>query len=273
MNRTIQPGWMRLSERAYSALLVLYPASYRRDYGDLMCQLFRDVSRERYHAQGWAGIFLWWCATLLDLTVSALEQRRQVRLIMNRAMLIRWSGMLLVFGGAFSGLAAFSQLQPDDHYTYYGLYQVAIWLLAPGYLLIGLGCYGLGLRYAQALGTLGRWLLSLTGIGALMMAAGIVGSQLRGELWYVWLAGGIAHFVALTLFGLHHLRMPALPAFRGLPLMMAGGWLFMMVGGAQMTTQMTQNTLSFLIILGQGLAWLAIGLAVNRPQIELPVTA
>jgi hypothetical protein len=35
-----------LSERLYQRLLAIYPAAYRREYGPLMLQLFRDLRRE-----------------------------------------------------------------------------------------------------------------------------------------------------------------------------------------------------------------------------------
>ena len=39
-----------LSERLYRALLLVYPKEHRREYGELMVQLFRD--RMRYEGGG-----------------------------------------------------------------------------------------------------------------------------------------------------------------------------------------------------------------------------
>jgi hypothetical protein len=76
-----------LSERLYRALLILYPGEYRREYGDLMVQVFRDMSRDKYRGQGRVGLALWWCAALLDLSRTVIEQRRGV--VMAQIMAIR----------------------------------------------------------------------------------------------------------------------------------------------------------------------------------------
>jgi hypothetical protein len=254
------------SERIYRALLIFYPAEFRREYGALMLQVFRDVSRDIYRSEGWAGMAFWWCATLLDLTLTAIEQRRKVRFEMSKATFIQLAGILLIVGGFCTAAAAFSQFQPDDHYTYRGIYQVLIWLLAPGFLLTGLGCFGLALRYDQALGMVGQWTLYVTGFGALVMTVGLVATQIQDSLWNIWMIGGLIHTIALTAFGLLHVRKPALPIFRALPLQIAGGWLVMWLGVLRTSSQTTNNLLSFLIVVGMGLAWLAIGIAVHRQQ-------
>ncbi len=260
-----QTPLISLSTRIYGALLILYPADYRLEYGALMVQVFRDVARDAYQSQGALGLAFWWCATLLDLTRTVIEQRKKVT--MSKSTLIHLSSILLVIGGAFWALAAFSQFQPDDHYTYYGIYQILIVLAAPGILLIGLGCIGLALRYQQALGTLGQWTLYLSSFGALVMAVGIVATSIQDSLWGIWMAGSIIHVIALTAFGLLHLRKPVLPIFRALPLQLASGWLILMSGVfVGRFPQTTSNLLSFLMFFGMGLVWAAIGLAVHRQQ-------
>lgn len=264
MNQTMQTKWIALSEQIYGSLLILYPAEFRREYGQHMAQVFRDVCRDCYHHQGAAGLTFWWCRTLLDLTLTVIEEHRKVRFGMSKSTFIQLTGILLVVGGALSGIAAFSQLQPGDHYTYFGIYQLLIWLLAPGWLLVGLGCFGLALRYKQVLGRPGQWTLNLSGIGLLVMAVGVVATSIQDSLWNIWLAGGILHVIGLTLFGLLHARKPTLPVFRWLPLQIASGWLVMLLGVLRTNSEITNNLLAFLLVFGMGLAWLAIGLAVNR---------
>jgi len=266
MTPTSQASWIVFSERLYGALLILYPADYRREYGPLMRQVFRDVARDRFREQGVVGMILWWCTTLLDLAVTVFEQRRKGRFAMSKATFIRLAGSLLAFGGAFGVLAAFSQLQPGDHYSYSGVYQVLLWLFAPGYLLLGLGSIGLAWRYEQALGSTGRWTLILSGIGALGMAIGVIAMLLEDSLWNLWFASAILHIVSLTAFGLFHVRQPVLPIFRALPLQIAAGWLLMTLGILRPSSEALANALSFFIYIGIGLAWLAIGLAVNRSE-------
>lgn len=69
---------LALAERLYRVLLILYPDHYRREYGTLMVQVFRDMSRASYQRRGLVGLSLWWCATLFDLIRTVMEQRREV---------------------------------------------------------------------------------------------------------------------------------------------------------------------------------------------------
>ena len=62
-----------LSERLYRLMLWIYPASHRREYGDLMVQLFRD--RMKYHGRG-MRFFSVWIETILDLVSSACREYR-----------------------------------------------------------------------------------------------------------------------------------------------------------------------------------------------------
>jgi hypothetical protein len=272
MNYPGQTGWVVVSERFYRVLLQLYPADYRREYGALMVQLFRDVAREKYRRQGLAGMALWWCVTLLDLTLTVIEQWRKVKFTMSKSsliqLMIRLTGILLVTGGSCVTVAAFSQFQPGDHYTYYGLYQMAMLLLAPGYFFIGLGCIGLGLRPEQPGGRAGQWSLYVSGIGALVMAVGLSLTLVVDSLGTVWMVGIALHTAALTVFGLLYLWKPSLPIFRALPLQLALGMAVMFSGVLRTDSDTTNNTLSFLFALGIGLVWLAIGQTVNRQQMQ-----
>jgi hypothetical protein len=272
MNPTTPNPWIAYSTAVYRALLMLYPADYRREYGALMVQVFRDVARDKYAGGGVIAMALWWCSTLLDLTLTVIEQRKG-RFGMSKATFIQLAGMFLMIGGVFMMLASFSQLQPGDHYSYSGIYQVLLWMIAPAFILLGLGSVALGLRYAPSLGMLGKWLLIVTGVSSVIMGGGIGISMFREGLWNVWYVTSLIHVGALALFGVLHFIKPALPIFRGLPLMMAGGWLFMFTGFAERLPQTTENLLSFVLFLGMGLGWLAIGMALNRQQREAMLAA
>lgn len=260
------PTVLVFSARIYQVLLVLYPAEYRAEYSRLMVQVFEDMCRDCYRKRGMTGVVIWWLTTILDLTLTVIEQWRKVRFEMSKSMLIQNTGVLLIIGGICGAVAAFSQLQPGDHYTYYGVFQTMIWFFAPAFLLMGLGCIGLGLRYREGMGLVGFGMLSLSGLGLIGMCIGVIASQINNNLWDVWFWAGIVHVVGLTLFGVLHLWKPILPVFRGLPLQIAAGWLIMWSGVLRTSSQSTNNLLSFLIVLGVGLAWLAIGLVIHRQQ-------
>jgi hypothetical protein len=264
MRGTIQTPLISLSESIYRALLIVYPAEYRREYGSLMVQVFRDVCRDSYRRQGLMGILLWWCSTLLDLALTAFQERRKVRVMISKQSFAQLAGVFLIAGGACSAIGALSQLQPDDHYSYYGVYQLLLLLIAPGFFLTGLGCIALALRYGQELNTARKWLLILSGVGSLASALSMVAMLIIDDLWNVWTSTTVVYFVLLAAFGLLHVFKPVLPCFRALPLMIAGGWFALWLGVINTSNQTANNLLALLIFGGMGLAWLAIGLAVNR---------
>ncbi len=59
-----------ISERIYRFLQLVYPREYRREYGELMVQLFRD--RMRRDGKGFGGLRVW-VQILVDLCSSALR--------------------------------------------------------------------------------------------------------------------------------------------------------------------------------------------------------
>ena len=87
------------SERLYARLLGLYPARYRREYGPLMRQLFRDLLRDtRDQRRGWAVAGLW-LRVVAELGVTA--SREHVAEIERRIMETNAKS-----GGAFTNASA-----------------------------------------------------------------------------------------------------------------------------------------------------------------------
>jgi hypothetical protein len=70
-------GIVELSTRVYRRFLRLYPAEHRDEYGWLMSQLFRDKAYDALRREGHAGIILYNLAALLDLILSAIQERRE----------------------------------------------------------------------------------------------------------------------------------------------------------------------------------------------------
>ncbi|MCA9906382.1 MAG: hypothetical protein KC547_21150 [Anaerolineae bacterium] len=278
MNQTKSPRWITLSEGVYQALLILYPADFRRDYGTLMVQVFRDVSRDKYQRLGMVDVIFWWLTTLLDLTITAIEERRKVRLGMSKAAFVQISSRLLIVGGALFALSAFVQLQLDDAYTFVGISRLLILILAFATLLIGLGCIGVALRYERAESRLGFWTLILTGVSSMLLGVGVfsvffLSPRIADAPWDLMFGAIVAHAAALTFFGLAHLLKPGLPIFRALPLTIALGWWVLQTGPTGWLGFTYGTLLQFLLVFGVGVAWLAIGLAVRRQQREVALAA
>src|SRR5258708_5108541 len=81
---TEQPLVITLSARLYTALLILYPRTYRNEYGAQMVQVFHDVARDSYRRQRVVGIIFWWYLALFDLILTVIEQRRKGKAIMSK---------------------------------------------------------------------------------------------------------------------------------------------------------------------------------------------
>jgi hypothetical protein len=62
------------SERLYHLLLFVYPPAYRREYGSLMVQAYRDLCRHSYRQRGIAGLVTLWFRLLADLVSSSIGQ-------------------------------------------------------------------------------------------------------------------------------------------------------------------------------------------------------
>jgi hypothetical protein len=68
------PFVLSASERIYRLLLVVYPPAYRREYGPLMIQAYRDLCRNSYRQRGILGLVSLWSRLLADLVTSAIRQ-------------------------------------------------------------------------------------------------------------------------------------------------------------------------------------------------------
>ena len=59
------------SARLYRALLLAFPAPFRRAYGDEMARAFRDLCRDAWQESGAGGVLALWPGALRDLLLAA----------------------------------------------------------------------------------------------------------------------------------------------------------------------------------------------------------
>jgi hypothetical protein len=62
------------SLRLYTLLLLIYPRSFRREYGELMIQLFRDLMRNGIRQRCYLGAIEVWWRVVAELPATAWEQ-------------------------------------------------------------------------------------------------------------------------------------------------------------------------------------------------------
>ncbi len=74
MQRTPLKNVLLVAERLYRILLFAYPAAYRREYGPLMAQLFRDLCRDSYRQGGFVALLPLWSRVLADTAVTAVVE-------------------------------------------------------------------------------------------------------------------------------------------------------------------------------------------------------
>jgi hypothetical protein len=83
---------LALSECLYRRLLVVYPTTFRRQFGLQMTQVFLDCCRAAYEKSGARGVVRIWLPTLVDLVtnaiaehISTLMQRLRTRTVLFNA--------------------------------------------------------------------------------------------------------------------------------------------------------------------------------------------
>ena len=91
----MSPRAVRVSMTLYRALLRVYPAEHRREYGEAMAQTFRDMASAAYERRGAPGLFELWIETAVDTGLSAAAEHRAGGIMSRRSLIVL--GMTLVF--------------------------------------------------------------------------------------------------------------------------------------------------------------------------------
>jgi hypothetical protein len=99
VSRTPPKSAFSLAERLYRILLYVYPAAHRREYGPLMVQLFRDLSRASYHQRGFGGLIQLWSHILADTAVAATVEHLSTLLKGGQLMTRKQHWMVLALAG------------------------------------------------------------------------------------------------------------------------------------------------------------------------------
>ena len=69
---------IRLSCRVYAALLLLYPSTLRRQFGDEMIEVFADQMRDACRRDGWVGGLGVWCCVGGESLRTAVSSHLQI---------------------------------------------------------------------------------------------------------------------------------------------------------------------------------------------------
>lgn len=71
------PWWVCVTVRVFRVLLLLYPPSFRREFGESMVQVLRDTSLDTYREHGLPGLADVWVTVLADHFSSIFREHRE----------------------------------------------------------------------------------------------------------------------------------------------------------------------------------------------------
>ena len=251
---------LALSKQVYYALLVLYPADFRREYGQHMAQIFGDVCRDAYCQGGAWALAYWWVAALFDLLQTVISEHRKVISTMSQARFIQWSGWLCILGGIFFTASSTSQLLVGSQ-----TYQLSIAALIPGMALIVLGMVGIFLRYNAHLNLFGKLSLLATLIGAGMAAIGwLLTLAVANTFWNMFIGGLLLYLAGHTVFGGFAATTHLLPKWNyALLIGSALPLTLVMLGFSNQRGLSGASWGLFVMLLLIGIAWMLTGWALN----------
>lgn len=210
MDRLVgDPRLVVLSIDVYRLLMTAYPSNFRREYGPLMSQVYRDECLTTHRHSGLAGMLELWASTIIDLATSVLGEHIDREAHMTKSNFIRWSGWAMIASGILFPLSFFASTLETSFWNQ----------IDPGFLglfigaaLLGTGMLGLRSRYGQQAGALGSTLLL---VGAI---SGIVSWAAFAVSWEVFGGSLMLAFVSLALFGGVTLKTKPFARWNGLPL-------------------------------------------------------
>jgi hypothetical protein len=130
MKRHDAPGWAAIwSARLYRALLVAFPAPFRRAYGDEMARAFRDLCRDAWRTGGAGGVLALWPRALRDLLLAAsAEHVRGLTMLRVTLILSLAAPALFVLDNLVYLIWAVSLGEPPDFMTNVAIYGFIGWL-------------------------------------------------------------------------------------------------------------------------------------------------
>lgn len=196
------------SERAYAALLRLYPAQFRARYGDEMAVLFSDQVRDAQTAGVGGGVAMFWIRAALDIGSSALGEhlRRDQVMAQSLATFEPTRGMrLLGLVGLSGGVLLLWAFISFDPFQLQAANTVRLIVFALGGAAIAIAFHGRQARVAPRLAAVATAAVVISGVldAALIVLAlwverpfsgafGALNFWASGALWLSAAAYGVA---------------------------------------------------------------------------------
>jgi hypothetical protein len=257
-----QSSVVERSVKIYRALLWLYPSEYREEYGWLMTQLFRDKATSAYLHDGFLGLVMCGLNTLLDLIVSVVRERQERDLTISDEPLKTFHPYLLMAGGVLLAMASISQLQPDDHYSFYGIYALSMIGLPVAIVTLIAGLYGMRTWFCKRAGVLGQLGISASVLGGTIAPILMFMLPFGEVIWGAMMLGFALLFGGVVLMGIDVLTRSTMPGWVGLLMIVTGATPFITL--SLETVNVGPRYVDFAGILIAGICWVLIGAYLRR---------
>lgn len=167
--------------RVYALLLWLYPAAFRRAYGEEMLRVLRERVRD---TRGPSEMLWLWGWALVDLVLSALAERLRGGIVMNADAWTRVGGAAAILGGLATALEVLSQSvsywSPYASGSSWDMVAATIFLI-PAPLLLAIAL----VLVARQMRGRGSWLV---GPG---LAVALVGALVSNARWFLMMCYGL----------------------------------------------------------------------------------
>ena len=158
---------LAFSNMIYGLLLYAYPASFRREYGYHMAQLFRDDTRRTLRECGLAALISLWFLVLFDLGKTVVAEHIWEVVPKSIEKLAPWSAPAAVIGGILWSLPWSGWLGEISPAT-------QLWLALPALLLVGVGFIGLFRQVRVHASRNSKIAICLVLIGLLLMVSSVL---------------------------------------------------------------------------------------------------
>jgi hypothetical protein len=83
-----------IATRVYQALLLLYPAQFRFEFGDEMIADFDAATHDAWEVRGWPGVLALWVLVTADFAWTVVEQWLRTGLPAIVVLSVTWSTMM-----------------------------------------------------------------------------------------------------------------------------------------------------------------------------------
>jgi hypothetical protein len=83
-----------LATRVYEALLLLYPAQFRLEFGDEMIADFDAATHDAWEVRGWAGVLTLWVLVAADFAITVVQQWLRTGLPAVVVLSVTWTTMM-----------------------------------------------------------------------------------------------------------------------------------------------------------------------------------